>query len=223
MVEEVGIVAFVNGPMGIQESYMLMQQVAVLEGSLKGAQQLLLALGQLQRILWDSRLGKFVSSMGILFFPSTVTVPFSKSTASKKDPVVHLVLRMALNDGALHFKLITAMALCILAARPGPLHRTCSRPGFGHEPLAGVVLVHLGCKHGQRPQIDAVAVLQHVEAVVADGDTQHIADAGQVSCGRAHPGDVVVSPLDVHIVEVHQFLHNDLRPGTSVENVPDDM
>ena len=42
MVKEVGIITFINGPMGVQESYMLMQQLPMFKGGLQGTQQLLL-------------------------------------------------------------------------------------------------------------------------------------------------------------------------------------
>ena len=92
-----------------------------------------------------------------------------------------------------------------------------------HETLAGIVLVDLRRKHGQRADVDAVAILQHVEAVVADGNAHHVADAGPVSGDCAHPGNVVVSPLDVHVVKLHQLVHDDIGPGASVEDVPDDV
>ena len=69
-------------PMGVQESYMLMQQFPMLEGGLQGAQQLLLTTAQLQRILWVH--GREIHVQHGKCFPSMTTVPFSKSTPDKR-------------------------------------------------------------------------------------------------------------------------------------------
>ena len=65
-----------------------------------------------------STVGKFRSSMGYSF-PSTVTVPFSKSTASKRirSAMPYSEWRLIMAPSTLNW--ITAMALCIFAARPG--------------------------------------------------------------------------------------------------------
>ena len=43
---------------------------------------------------------------------------------------------------------------------------------------------------------------------------------GAASGGGPHPQHVVVAPLDVHIVVVHQGVHDDVGPGPPVEHVP---
>ena len=91
------------------------------------------------------------------------------------------------------------------------------------EKLARIIAVNLFGERRQRPQIDAVADLQHVEVVVADIHAQQIGDAGPVSGRRAHPHDVVVAPLKIHIVKVHQEIHDLVRVRTSVKNIADDM
>ena len=150
MVKEVGIITFINGPMGVQESYMLMQQFPMLEGGLQGAQQLLLTTAQLQRILWVHGREIHVQHGKCFSFNDHCTL--LKVHAGQKDPVVHLILRMALNHGALHFKLNHRNGLVHLGRQAG-VHCIVNVlvQNFGHEPCAGVVLVHLGCKHGKGP------------------------------------------------------------------------
>ena len=58
---------------------------------------------------------------------------------------------------------------------------------FRHKTFTGVILVHSGRKHGQRAQVYAIAVLQHIKAVVADGNPQNVADTGQIAGSRSHP------------------------------------
>ena len=93
----------------------------------------------------------------------------------------------------------------------------------GHKTLARIILIYPRRKHGKRAQIDTVAILQHIKAVVAYSDPQYIADTGQIARSSPHPGNIVISPLDIHIMEAHQLLHNDIRPGASVKNIPNNM
>ena len=222
MVKEVGIITFINCPMRVQEPYMLVQQFPMFKGRLQGAQKLLLPAAELQGILWVHG-GKIHVQHG-----KCLTVndhgPLLKVNVGQQDPVIHLILRMALNHGALHLKLNHGNGLVHLGSQPR-IHRIVNVlvQNLGHEPRAGVFLVYLGRKHGERPQIDAVTVLQHIEAVVADGNAQHIADTGQIPCGRPHPRDVMIPPLYVHIVEAHELIHDNVRPGAPVIDVAYDV
>ena len=40
---------------------------------------------------------------------------------------------------------------------------------------------------------------------------------------RAHPHHVMVAPLDIHGMVFAQSIHNNMRAGTSVVNITDDM
>ena len=33
----------------------------------------------------------------------------------------------------------------------------------------------------------------------------------------------MISPLDIYIVKIHQFFHNNIRSWTTVKNITDDM
>ena len=150
MVKEVGIITFINSPMGVQEPYMLMQQFPMFKGRLQGAQQLLLPAAQLQRILGVHG-GKIHIHHG-----KCLTIynhgSLIKINIGQQDPVVHLILRMALNHGALHLELNHGNGLVHLG-RQARVHRIVNVlvQNPGHEPCAGVVLVHLGRKHGEGP------------------------------------------------------------------------
>ena len=98
--------------------------------------------------------------------------------------------------------------------------------GVGHRlglvgRAGGVVVLH--GEAGQRQQVDAVAVLQHVEVVVAGRQTDDVGDRGRVAGRGTHPEDVVVAPLDVVAVVLRQRVEDDVRPGPAVEDVADDV
>ena len=131
---------------------------------------------------------------------------------------------MAPDNLALHLELNDGDGLVHLGCQPR-IHRIIDIliQNLRNKALARIIVVNPGREHGQRTEIDTVAVFQHIEAVVADRNAQHIADAGQVAGCRSHPGNIMVSPLDIHIMELHQLFHNNIRPGASVKNVADNM
>ena len=89
---------------------------------------------------------------------------------------------------------------------------------------AGVAVpVDLVGEDTQGPQGNAVASLDDVEIVVADGIAEHRGHQGPRARGGAHPQDIVVAPLDVHAPVAHQAVHDDVRPGTTVEDIADDV
>ena len=93
----------------------------------------------------------------------------------------------------------------------------------GPEFLAVIPCVDLFRKRCKGSQVDPVSHLQHVEVVVADIHPEKVGDAGPVSCGCAHPYHIVVAPLEVHIMEVHEEVHDPVWVRTSVEYVSDNV
>ena len=127
----------------------------------------------------------------------------------EEDPVAHVVLRMAAEELLLQLELDDGHGLVHFGGQDG-VHRVIDIfvQHVGGEALAGVVPIDFGGKHGQGAQVDAVAVLQLVKVVVADRPAKDAGHAGLVACEGPQPGDVVVAPLDVHVVELPQPLQD---------------
>jgi len=94
---------------------------------------------------------------------------------------------------------------------------------MGRKDLAGIIAVDLGRKHRQRTEIDAITIFENIKAVVADTEPDHIGHAGQATCCRSHPEDVVVAPLDIDIMEINQGIHDRIGARSAVEDITDDM
>ena len=85
------------------------------------------------------------------------------------------------------------------------------------------VFVDLIGKNREGTQRDAVTCLQNLEVVVVDGVGEHGGHQGTTAGSGAHPENVVVAPLDIHAVIVQERVHDDVRPGTAVKDVADDV
>ena len=89
--------------------------------------------------------------------------------------------------------------------------------------FAWVLSVHLFRKGGKRSQVYSVAHFKHVEVVIAYVHSQQVGDARPVSRSRAHPHDVMISPLEVNVVVIQQIVHNLVRVSSSVEDISDNV
>ena len=64
---------------------------------------------------------------------------------------------------------------------------------------------------------------QDGQIAVARAVAHDVRDAAALAERGTHPHDVVVAPLKIHIVKVHQEIHDLVRVRTSVKNIADDM
>ena len=90
---------------------------------------------------------------------------------------------------------------------------------FGGKAGAVAILVDLIGKKGQRPQRNAVTGLDDLQIVVVDGVGEYGGHQCAAPGGGSHPQHIVVAPLDVHGVVIHEGVHNDVRPGSAVEHI----
>ena len=91
------------------------------------------------------------------------------------------------------------------------------------ELLAVVVAVCRLGKGGEPPHVDPVAQLQHVHVVVADVHADQVGYACPVARRGSHPDHVVVAPLEIHVVEIHEIVHNVIRVRSTVKDIAYDV
>ena len=89
--------------------------------------------------------------------------------------------------------------------------------------IAVYILISLHGKGGKRDQIDTVAVLQGIQAAISCCDTDDCRNTGKMSAGSPHPHDIMISPLDIHRMILHQRIHDNMGTRTSVINIPYNM
>ena len=91
------------------------------------------------------------------------------------------------------------------------------------EEFAGVIAVNLLRGGRKRSQIDSVSDLQHVKVIIADVHAQKVRHAGPVARCRSHPDNIVIAPLEIHIMVIHQKIHDFIRVRASVKDVADNV
>ena len=82
--------------------------------------------------------------------------------------------------------------------------------------LALVASICISSKCCKSSKVNSVSNLKHIKVIIADVHSNDVSYAGKVSCRSTHPDDIVVTPLEINIVVVHQIVHNCIRMRTSV-------
>ena len=83
--------------------------------------------------------------------------------------------------------------------------------------------IRLQGKGRQRYQIDTVAFLQRIQIAVACGIADHGRDTGHIPRSGAHPDHIVIAPLDIQRMVMHQRIHDDMRSLPAIIDIADDM
>ena len=139
-----------------------------------------------------------------------------------RHPEFHMELRVSHDQLSFQLELQDSNCFMHLGVQPEILGIVIGIELDGKGIAVGI-LISFQCKCSQRQQVDAVAILQSGEITVSGRHSDHIGDTGQTSGRRAHPHHVMVAPLDIHGMVFAQSIHNNMRAGTSVVNITDDM
>ena len=83
--------------------------------------------------------------------------------------------------------------------------------------------VMLQGEDGQGPERDAVAVFEDAGRMVFEVHADDVGAAGPVAAGGAHPEHVVVAPLDVDAVVVHEEVDDLVGLAAPVVDIADDV
>ena len=86
-----------------------------------------------------------------------------------------------------------------------------------------VTPINLCSKHGKRAKVDPIAILQRIKTVIAGSYSKYIGNTSLITTGCSHPVYIMIAPLNVNIMEVHDFFHNKIRSWASVKNVTYNM
>ena len=92
------------------------------------------------------------------------------------------------------------------------------------HPNGQILIAVILLRHAQQvAQIDAVKIFNHAVVVVGKGGFQHRAAAQRAASGGTHPHNVVVAPLEIHVVVGHQSVQNQVRAGAAVKQVTNNV
>ena len=219
---QITVADLIHGTLGQQKTDMPPQFLAVPEGVGEYGHQFLL---RLRKPHGTVRVHRGKSAVPESVYPlANLHRPAAEIHSGKQIPLPHLPLRMGMDQLGLQLQLDHRDGLMHLS-RQVSVDRIINIVviGMGIIQRTGIVAVHLPGKNGKGPHIQSVAVLQQVKIVVLDGNPDHIGDKSSVAGGCPDPGNIMVAPLNIHIVHVHQFVQNDIRPGPPVKDISDDV
>ena len=220
VVHQVIVVYLVESALGQKELHVLLQLLAVLEGVHEAVHNLLLLLGKGIGILPVHRREVHIQHLvGIAVDGDGALVPVDQV---QQVPVFHVEFRMPHDGLSLGLPLQDGDGLVHLQVDLDLL-RIIGAGSLQLEHGAGVIRVGRGGVAGQRQHVDAVAILQDIHVAVAGADADDVADAAQLSCCRSHPENIVIAPLDVQGVVLHQLVHNNMGAWAAVKDIAHDM
>ena len=86
-----------------------------------------------------------------------------------------------------------------------------------------IISVRLCRKLRERKKIDTVAFLQYIQIAVTSAEANDICNTCPLSDRSPHPLDIMISPLNIKAVIIHQTIHNIVRAVPPVVDVAKDM
>ena len=89
-----------------------------------------------------------------------------------------------------------------------------------HTVIMGIILQG---KQGQWPQADAIAAFQDFHVMVAHIVAQHVRNARRAACRSTHPEDIVVAPLNIEGMVLHEVIHNLIGMRPPVVNIANNV
>ena len=103
------------------------------------------------------------------------------------------------------------------------VYGSCATTHLGHKFCTFIILVGFHGKSGQGDKVDAVAFFQGGEVGIAQAQTDHIANAGVITCGSTHPEYIVVAPLYIPTVVMAHLVEDDVGSRSTIVDVAEDV
>ena len=214
--QEVAVAGLVEGAVIVQEFDVLAQGLAVTEGVGQGINEGLLGIGEGVGIggvdggemAVVEGVGLPVQGDGIVLVVDLV----------QHQPILHAELGMAADELSLQLEEDDGDGLVSLGQIVHAVFDVVGVVGVaGHEP--GGVAVGLLGEADEVAERDTVGVLHDGEGVVLEGGVQHRGHAGGRAGGGTHPDDIVVAPLDIHVVVLAEHIQDAVGVVASVVDV----
>ena len=206
---------------GQQKPHMLLKLLTAQKRAFQAFHHFLFLLRQRVRILRIN--GREIHVQHGVFLPVERNGPLLIVDPVEHSPVFHVKSLLPQNDLPLHLELDHGD--CLVDPQ---VHL--------HLRLTDSIILSLQCKTGtwirliysygkrsQRQKVDAVPVLQDIQIPIARADPDRIGNTAPLPCRSAHPKHVMVSPLNIQGVVVHQLVHDDMGSRPPVIDISHNM
>ena len=220
MVEQIGIIFQIQTSFVEHETDMLLKLLTVSEIHTETLHQFLFRRRKLIRILRINGREILVQKLIGLAFDGDGSLLIINEM--KKHTVIHIKFRTPSDQLSFQLKLDDSNGLMHLHVERN-LSRIMVIFRMNAKTFTRIIRISFNGKTCQRHQIDSVSIFQHIQIIVASGQSYHIGNAGLMAGSRSHPHHIMIAPLEVHIVKFHQMVHNNVRSRSSVKNISDHM
>ena len=91
------------------------------------------------------------------------------------------------------------------------------------KPRRVIVTVSLQRKGHKGQHVDTVSVLQDIQIAIPQAEADHCSDTRLLSGSSPHPEHVVIAPLDIQRMIIHQTVNDPVRLRSPVKNISNNM
>ena len=221
VIQQVVVVHLVEVPFRQQKPHMLLQLLAAQERAFQALHHFLFLLGQRIRILRVN--GREIHIQHRVFLSIQGNGSFLIIDPVEQRPVLHMKSLLPLDNLSLHLELDHGD--CLMDPQVH-LHLRLADGivlPFQGKAGTGIRLIDTHGKRRQRQEIDAVPVLQNIQIPIARADPDGVGNTAPLPRRGAHPQHIMVPPLDIQGMVVHQLVHDDMRPRSPVIDISHNM
>ena len=136
--------------------------------------------------------------------------------------VFHVEFLMTADELAVQFELDDSDRLVHLLSKVF-LGCIIIRSSLHLKHTARIILVYFHRKRCKRQKIDPISILQDILISIAETVSEDCCDAGLLSNSCSHQDCIMISPLNVQRMGLHQTVHNEMRSRSTVKNISQDM
>ena len=124
-----------------------------------------------------------------------------------------LSFQLELNDRNCLMHLLTQFFFqCIIIG--SSLHLKC---------ITRIIFVNFHGKSSERKHIDSITVFKNIKIAISNTVTQYRCNTCTLSDSSSHPYNIMISPLNIKGMVIHQTIHNKMRTRSTVKNITKNM
>ena len=124
-----------------------------------------------------------------------------------------LSLQLELNDRKCLMHLLTQFFFqCIIIG--SSIHLKC---------ITRIIFINFHGKSSEWKHIDSITVFKNIKITISNTVAQYRCNTCTLSDGSSHPYNIMISPLNIERMVIHQTIHNKMRTRSTVKNITENV